>query len=145
MPKCSAETIVRSDIMKTGIFFFFLVLFITGLPPVYPQSTADSSPDQTVQQASLVKAVICERVQNYSPVNPAVVFSIDSGRISCFTAFDPVPEKMFILHIWYHQDRVIARKMLSLKPPKWSTFSSIQLREMDKGPWFVKISDLKCL
>ncbi|OQY08307.1 MAG: hypothetical protein B6I22_01075 [Desulfobacteraceae bacterium 4572_123] len=91
----------------------------------------------------LVQAVMCEGVQNYSPVNPAVVFSIDSGsgKISCFTAFDPVAKKMFILHNWFHQGRIVTRKKLSLKPPKWSTFSSIQLREMDKGPWSIEISD----
>jgi hypothetical protein len=32
---------------------------------------------------------------------------------------------------------------LTLKPPRWSTFSSIQLREADKGPWRVEIVDEK--
>ena len=127
--------------MKTGILFFFLVLSITVVPPVHPQSKAGSSPDRTGEQALLVRAVMCEEVRNYSPVNPAVVFSISSGRISCFTAFDPVPGKMFIHHNWFHQGKMVTRKTLSLKPPKWSTFSSIQLREMDKGPWFIEISD----
>ena len=88
---------------------------------------------------------MCEGVQNYAPVNPSIVFSIDSGsgKISCFTAFDPVPENMFIYHTWYHQDRMVTQKKLSLKSPKWDTFSSIELREMDKGPWFVEISDLQ--
>jgi len=129
--------------MKTKTFFFILVLFITSVLPVYPQSETDTSSKRPGKKTILVQAVMCEGVQNYSPVNPAVVFPIDSGsgKISCFTEFDPVPEKMFILHNWFHQGRIVTRKKLSLKPPKWSTFSSIQLREMDKGPWFIEISD----
>ena len=131
--------------MKTGTFLLFLSLFFTSVIPVYPQSKSDSSAKQTGPKALIVQAVVCEGVQSYTPVNPAVVFSIDSGsgKISCFTAFDPVPKNMFIHHAWYHIGRMITRKKLSLKSPKWSTFSSIQLREMDKGPWVVEISDLQ--
>ncbi len=128
--------------MKTKTFFF-LVLFVTSLAPVYPQSIADLSPVGPGNKALLVQAVMCDGVKNYSPVNPAVVFSIGSGKISCFTAFDPVPENMFILHNWFYRGRMVTRKKLFLKSPKWSTFSSIQLREMDKGPWFIEISDLQ--
>jgi len=30
---------------------------------------------------------------------------------------------------------------LTLTPPKWSSFSSMQLRNVDKGPWRVEIRD----
>lgn len=131
--------------MKTRIFFFFSILFIIGILPVYAQTKANSSSGSPGEKALLVQAVVCEGVQSYTPVNPAIVFSIDSGsgKISCFTAFDPVPENMFIYHTWYHRGRMITRKKLSLKSPSWSTFSSIQLREMDKGPWVVEIKDLQ--
>ena len=131
--------------MKTSIFFLSLSLFFTSVIPVCPQSKSDSTTEQNGPKALLIQAVMCEGVQNYAPVNPSIVFSIDSGsgKISCFTAFDPVPENMFIYHTWYHQDRMVTQKKLSLKSPKWDTFSSIELREMDKGPWFVEISDLQ--
>jgi hypothetical protein len=35
------------------------------------------------------------------------------------------------------------KKKLFLKPPSWSTYSSIQLREADKGPWRVEVTDDK--
>ena len=44
---------------------------------------------------TLVRAVMCETIQEYAPAHPAVVFSIDLGRVSCFTEFDPVPEKTY--------------------------------------------------
>jgi hypothetical protein len=30
---------------------------------------------------------------------------------------------------------------LRLHPPNWATFSTIQLREADKGPWRVEVTD----
>jgi hypothetical protein len=64
-------------------------------------------------------------------------------RVSCFTSFDPVPEKTFVHHNWYYKDKLSTRIKLSLQPPRWSTFSSIQLREADKGPWRIEIADEK--
>ena len=90
---------------------------------------------------TLVRSVICEGIESYAPFNPAVVFSITLGRISCFTDFDPVLEETYIYHKWYFRDRLTTRKRLTLKPPRWATFSSVQLRQEDKGPWRVEIVD----
>jgi hypothetical protein len=88
---------------------------------------------------TLVRAVMCETIENYLPMHPAVVFSISRDTISCFTSFDPVPETTDIFHKWYRQDRHVSTTKLTLKPPKWSSFSSMQLRNIDKGPWRVDI------
>ncbi|MGD8701743.1 MAG: DUF2914 domain-containing protein [Desulfosarcina sp.] len=89
----------------------------------------------------MARAVMCERIQEYAPVNPAVVFSIERARISCFTEFDPVPEKTHVYHRWYRRDSLITVKRLTINPPRWSTFTSVQLRDADKGPWRVEITD----
>jgi len=96
----------------------------------------------TIQKKlTLVQAAMCEGIKGYAPRNPAVVFSMAIGRVYCFTAFSSVPKKMYIYHSWYRRDRLITTKRLSLKTPEWSTFSTIQLREADKGPWRVEIKD----
>lgn len=59
----------------------------------------------------------------------------------CFTAFDRVPRETNIYHDWIRRDSLIFRKKLVLKPPSWSSVSSIQLREADIGPWRVEIRD----
>ncbi len=89
----------------------------------------------------LVRAVMCESIQEYEPVFPAVVFSIERGRVSCFTEFDRVPEKTYIHHKWYRSDSLVTVKRLTINPPHWSSFTSVQLRDADKGPWRVEISD----
>jgi hypothetical protein len=90
---------------------------------------------------TLVKAVMCESIQNYVPVHPAVVFSIELGRVSCYTEFDPVPKQTFIHHKWYRSDILITDKRLTINPPSWASFTSVQLRDADKGPWRVVITD----
>jgi hypothetical protein len=90
---------------------------------------------------TLVKAVMSESIEKFAPVNPSIVFSIELGRIVCFTEFDPVPEKSAIHHKWYRKDNLISVKKLVVTPPRWSSFSSMQLRDADKGPWRVEVTD----
>jgi hypothetical protein len=75
------------------------------------------------------------------PFNPSVAFSISTGKIYCYTLFDQIPDDTIVYHHWFFRDKPSARIRLTLKSPRWSTFSSIQLREADRGPWRVEISD----
>ncbi len=93
--------------------------------------------------AVLEKAVMCGAIENFKPVDPAVVFSISQGEVFCFSSFDPVREKSEIFHKWYNRDRLIFTIKLTLTPPKWSSFSRVQIRTADKGPWRVEIRDRK--
>lgn len=93
------------------------------------------------EEPTLVKAVMCESIQKFTPTNEAVVFSIDLGRLYCFTEFDPVPKQTVIYHKWYQKGRLVTVKQLTVNSPRWSSFSSMQLRNADKGPWQVDIID----
>ena len=109
----------------------------------FAQKNKDVLPGRVVKKLTLEQAAICEDIKEYTPYNSAVVFSIKIGKVSCFTSFDPVPEKTFIYHKWYHRNKPSTKKKMTLNPPRWSTYSSILLRETDKGPWRVEISDQK--
>ena len=130
--------------MRIGIFFLILSCLVfqpTGQPlPLVFQvlPAAAASP-----QLTLVSAAVCESVKELSPQYPAIVFSIATGKVSCFSFFDPVPQKTPIYHNWYYRDKLTTKIKLTLKPPSWSTFSTIQLRESDIGPWRVEITDQK--
>jgi len=106
-------------------------------------NAADEQTDPAAPPAvlTLSEAVMCEGIASYAPETPAVVFSINIGKVNCYSKFDPVPEKTFIYHSWYFKDRLTTRKRLYLKPPSWATYTSIQLREADRGPWRVEITD----
>jgi hypothetical protein len=114
-------------------------LALAALVLVLPGAAAGQNDEAAT--LTLSRAVMCESIQEYAPVNTAVVFSIERGRVSCYTEFDPVPDKTHIFHRWYRQDRLITVKRLTINPPRWSTFTSVQLRDADKGPWRVEITD----
>lgn len=93
------------------------------------------------QRPSLIQADTCEKVENLRPVRQGLVFSVSAGQVCCFTSFDPVPQASVVYHRWYHRDQLSTQIRLRLYPPKWSTYSVIQLRETDKGPWRIEITD----
>lgn len=125
-----------------------LLSFLTGFAlcfplPVFSQELGDSSPKTVPGQLKLAKAVMCEEIQDYSPRNQATIFSVAIGKVLCFTSFDPVPAKTSVYHKWFYRDRLSTIIRLSLQSPRRAVFSSIQLREADKGPWRVEIADEK--
>lgn len=113
---------------------FFIALVLVPAPHAHSEK---ANP-----KMMLAQAVICEAIENFQPVNPAVVFSISHGQVFCFSNFDPVFEKTHVFHKWYKRDKLIFTMRLTLSPPKWSSFSTIQIREADKGPWRVEIRDV---
>jgi hypothetical protein len=125
------------------IFILFLATILFSTLPVSAQSESDTddNPAPAAGNIALVKAVMCEDIQDQIPQNPTTVFSIERRKAICFTAFDPVPQQTVIYHHWFHHDRPSAKIKLTLKPPRWSTYSTIQFREEDIGPWRVEITD----
>jgi hypothetical protein len=122
---------------------FYLLIAILPLFFIFPFSARSqpSASDESDSKIVLVQAVLCEDIQENRPKNQTTVFSIERRKAFFFTAFDPVPQQTVIYHNWFHRDRPVAKIKLTLKPPRWSTYSSIQLRAEDIGPWRVEIAD----
>jgi len=130
--------------MNHRVLHLLLLAVIPGF--LFPFSVKSQSGDTaeskiTTAKIVLVKAVMCEDLQELIPQNPTTIFSIERRKAICFTAFDPVPEKTIIYHQWFHRDQTSAKIKLTLKSPRWSTYSSIQFRVEDIGPWRVEITD----
>lgn len=89
----------------------------------------------------LARAGICESVENLNPVNTAAVFSVTQGQIYCFSDFGTVRSQTVVYHRWYHRDALTTQIRLKIYPPRWATYSMLKLREVDKGPWKVEITD----
>jgi hypothetical protein len=120
---------------------FQLCLCLSTLSQGLAQEETPSSPPLGPESLRLVQAAMCEGIKDFLPQNQAIFFSVSIGKTFCFTFFDPVPEETSIHHNWYYKDKLVTSRRLTLKPPKWSTFSSIQLREADIGPWRVEIKN----
>mgnify|MGYP001379601490 CR=1 FL=1 len=114
-----------------------------GEPPATgrAQNQAPVPDQQAAPRLFITEAMMCEKVENLTPVRPAVLFPVALGQVYCYTSFDKVPAPTMIYHRWYHRDELSTQTRLRLYPPKWATYSVVQLRETDKGPWRVEISD----
>jgi hypothetical protein len=125
-------------------YSFFVVLFC--IPVLlggegFSQESPSSPAAPGLEKPALALASMCASLKEGSPCNPGVVFPVSLGKVLCYSSFDPVPRKTSIVHSWFHRDVLITRQKLTLNPPRWSTYSTIQLRESDKGPWRVEIAD----
>jgi hypothetical protein len=128
---------------KVRILLFFLLLWFVLFPHSYGHSAEEknSSAPLNPQKLALVKATMCEGLKERVPYNEGVVFPLGAGRVYCYSEFDPVPKKTAIYHNWYYRGKPSTRVKLNLQPPRWSTYSTINLEEADKGPWRVEITD----
>lgn len=136
-------TQAKTSMGKKKPCFLFALLCISLLigGKGLSQEAPSASPASSAEKLTLVQATMCASLKEGSPCNPGAVFPVNQGRVLCFSSFDPVPRKTFIYHSWFYRDALITKQKLTLNPPRWSTYSTIQLRESDKGPWRVEIAD----
>jgi Protein of unknown function (DUF2914) len=127
--------------MKRLYFVALLCASMLLVGKAFPQEAPSAPTGPSSQKLTLVQASMCASLKEGSPCNPGVVFPVSQSEVLCFSSFDPVPRKTFIFHSWFHREVLITRQKLTLNPPRWSTYSTIQLREADKGPWRVEIRD----
>ena len=130
--------------MKTPVFFRIAAVLIVFLLPAISAGQPSGSGQLAAPQSTglvLGESTVCEEVRNGTPEQAAVAFSVDLKRVYCYTDFKKVPEKSFAYHNWYLRDNLKASVKLTVRPPRWSTYSSIQLRDSDKGPWRVEVTD----
>jgi hypothetical protein len=108
----------------------------------FAAAQADHTPSPSAGERQLIlgEATVSELVKNGIPFNSAVAFSISLDRIYCFTDFVEVGAKTVIYHNWYYRNEKRTSVKLALRPPRWATFSSITLRDSEKGPWQVEIT-----
>ena len=120
-----------------------VILFVmaAGMGGAEAQEKNDVPANVIEQKLTLVEATVCEKMKRSTPFNKAIVFSSGLEKVYCYTSFDLVPREMVIYHEWYRRDKLKAKVRLTLKPPRWSTFSSMRIRKSDQGPWRVNITD----
>jgi hypothetical protein len=116
-----------------------ILLFLHSFGYSGQEKISPAPPSQ--QNLALAEAVMCESLRDHVPSNQGIVFPLRCGKVYCFTEFDPVPKKTAIYHNWYYRGKLSTRVKLNLQPPRWATYSAINLEETDKGPWQVEITD----
>lgn len=124
------------------IFFITIIAshhFAIAQTPEEPSQPQETSYEENMPYMKV--GLICELVKNGSCERPTVVLSVDRKQAFCYTLFENVTAPRIIYHRWYHRGELTTQIRLKLQPPRWATYSSIQLREADKGPWQVEVVD----
>ncbi|MFH1612662.1 MAG: DUF2914 domain-containing protein [bacterium] len=93
------------------------------------------------QSMSIPEINFCLSIENKQPISIAKTFKNDVGKIYCWTLFEKVKEDMEIEHIWYYQNKIVTKIKLTVKSPKYRTWSMKNIAKSQKGNWKVVIVD----
>jgi hypothetical protein len=127
---------------KTALVLIITLILHFGFGDLaLAQTDAISSADSAASRPVLVRAVVCQSIEDLVPINEAAIFPLSVGSVACYTLFEPISKDTTIFHRWYHRDKITSVKKLNLRSPRWATYSSIQIRKGDNGPWRVEIVD----
>lgn len=127
--------------IKAAHIALAVVILLAGRICCGEENKADAGL-QVQDKLLVVRAKTCEEMSNLQPVNQTTVFSVTRDKAFCFAEIEGIEKTTHIYHNWIRRDNHVAGIKLVVKPPRWSTVSSISLRETDKGPWRVEIEDM---
>lgn len=83
----------------------------------------------------------CKSVEEMKPIGNGTRFNEDVGMIYCFTKLKSNLETGSVFHIWYYKDKEMAKIQLPVKAKTWSTWSSKEISEGQRGEWRVDVVD----
>lgn len=102
-------------------------------------SSALSAQDQA--DITVENIVICTSVENRQPLGADSVFSPDVGRLYCYTKIMSPTDTSSVSHVWFYEDKPMAKVDLPVKAKTWRTWSSKSILPHWKGDWRVEVQD----
>ena len=94
---------------------------------------------QQAPEYSITEAEICTSVEDRTPVGAGNSFFSDVERLYCYTKIVSNQDEGSIVHVWLHNDRVMARVELPVKAKHWRTWSSKKILPSWTGKWRVDV------
>ncbi len=125
--------------IQIALMFFFALTTLVFASPTRAQNGKEAE-GPPVKPYVMTSSAVYEKQRNGQPVNPAAVFSVSNKKVYCFSHFQDVRSKAYVFHNWFRRDVSVAKIKLLLQAPKWSIYSSMPLRETEKGPWRVEVT-----
>ncbi len=123
------------------VYYYLRIIILILVALLVSEGVLISSEREGPQRPTLEQAETCESIRDGLPVWPGRVFSVGNSRVYCVSTFSNIQRQYIVYHRWYHRDKLTATFRLKLMPPKYSTASSVQLRDNDKGAWKVEVVD----
>ena len=101
-----------------------------------PAMQAQEAPELTVSVAA-----ICKDVVDREPVDSGNSFTVDVGKLYCFTKIMGAESPTHVTHVWYFDGTERARVELAVNSDSWRTFSSKIIQAHELGAWRVDVLD----
>ena len=90
---------------------------------------------------TVAQLVVCEKVENRSPVNVTDIFPAGTEMVYCFLEAREITEDTEVKIVWYHEDQELARVPLAIgQGSRWRTYSSKKTGGQS-GNWKVYLLD----
>lgn len=97
-------------------------------------------PSKTIGGISVTQGVVCQSVENRTPMGEGKTFTSDVGRLYAFTKVGlDEGQETSIKHIWHYNNKEMATVTLPIRGPQWRTYSSKAIDPSYKGNWKVNI------
>lgn len=118
--------------VRRGVVLGVVLMLLAGLP------MAAMSQSSTF---SVARLVVCENVQNRSPVNVTDVFPAETETVFCFLEARDIQEATEVKMVWYHEEQEVASVPLTIgQGARWRTYTSKKTMAQ-KGNWKVYLLD----
>lgn len=118
---------------------FLVVTALALAAAARPAAAQQAAPDSS--QITISKAVMATGVENREPTGVAEQFPDSVGTLYCYMVVEGDFPETQLVQVWMHGDHEMAKVPLTVKGPRWRTWSTKKIMVDWTGAWSVKIED----
>jgi len=100
---------------------------------------AAQEPAEKAAPFEVAEAVIATGVVEREPVGVGTEFPATVGTLYFYTIFTGEFDEARVEHVWLHEDKEMARVPLTVRGPRWRTWSSKSILPEWTGRWTVRV------
>lgn len=88
---------------------------------------------------SVEKMVFCTSIEDREPAGADTAFAPTTEQVYCFTKIMGAADTTAVTHVWFYEDKEMARVELPVRSKSWRTWSSKKLLAQWTGKWRVDV------
>ncbi|MEJ2215389.1 MAG: DUF2914 domain-containing protein [Gemmatimonadota bacterium] len=119
----------------------FLALTALALAAAVARPAAAQQATPDTAGITVSQAVAATGVENRQPTGVAEQFPADVGTVYCYMVAEGDFPETQLVQVWMHGDQEMAKVPLTVKGPRWRTWSSKKIMPDWTGDWTVRIED----
>jgi len=143
IPRISIKSVLQTVFVITAIILVEAYLRKTQNDHSQLQTSPTTESSQTKSSQSLqikvVRAEICLDVDEGRPLGCKDSFNRNIDRLYCFTQISGLRRGGYIIHRWYHKNKLRNEVILELSSNRNAVWSSAEMSSKWTGQWRVKV------